>query len=587
MAPGRLEALDRLTGLGERDEEGRDMNTANGRSELDPVTVEVIRNKLDGIANEMELTLVRSAFSTIVKEGLDASASIFTLKGETLAQAIAIPIHLVTLLPMVRHLLEKQPVATMKEGDVFVMNDPYLGGTHLPDIAVMMPVFHQGQPIAISATMTHHQDVGGMAPGSTPTNATEIFQEGLRIPLLKLMEGGVLNETFMAMLRRNVRIPEVVTGDLMAEISACSIGARRLRELSGTYGGNFLVSVFEELLDRSERMTRAALRSIPEGTYSYTDYLDNDGVDLERLVPITVEVTIADGRIALDFTGSSPQVRGPFNCVPSGSLAASCFAVRAVTDPDQSIPNNGGCFRPLTLELPLGSIVNPREPAPVGCRTSTIKRITSVVLGALRQAVPDRVPADPGGEEVILHFGGRRSDGRGFVTSQILIGGSGASAGCDGVDVIETDATNCMNIPAEALELEAPIRVHRASLAPDSGGAGRRRGGLGAWLEYEILDGEMTITYRGERHFCQAAGTEGGGAGGKASAEILRPDGSVHAIPSKEVATLRAGDRLIIRTAGGGGYGEPQLRPASEVRADLENGKVSAAAAAELYGLGQ
>ena len=556
------------------------MSSTNGQSELDPITVEVIRNKLDGIANEMELTLVRSAFSTIVKEGLDASASIFTLEGETLAQAIAIPIHLVTLLPMVRHLLEKQPVATLKEGDIFVMNDPYLGGTHLPDIAVMMPVFHQGQPIAISATMTHHQDIGGMAPGSTPTNATEIFQEGLRIPLLKLMEAGKLNETFMAMLKRNVRIPDVVTGDLMAEISACSIGARRLKELAGIYGGNFLISVFDELLDRSERMTREALRSIPEGTYSYTDYLDNDGVDLDRRVPITVTLRIADGAIELDFAGSSPQVRGPFNCVPSGSLAASCFAVRAVTDQNQSIPNNGGCFRPLTLKLPPGSIVNPSEPAPVGCRTSTIKRITSVVLGALREAVPDLVPADPGGEEVILHFGGKRSDGRNFVTSQILIGGSGASAARDGVDVIETDATNCMNIPAEALELEAPIRVHRASLAPDSGGPGERRGGLGAWLEYEILEGEMTITYRGERHFCQAAGANGGLPGGYAGAEIHRPDGSVHSIPSKEVVPMRAGERLVIRTAGGGGFGNPTERPAADLRADIENGKVSAAAVA-------
>jgi N-methylhydantoinase B len=346
------------------------MSSANGGSELDPITVEVIRNKLDGIANEMELTLVRSAFSTIVKEGLDASASVFTLEGETLAQAIAIPIHLVTLLPMVRHLLEQQPVATMRQGDIFVMNDPYLGGTHLPDIAVMMPVFHHGQPIAISATMTHHQDVGGMAPGSTPTNATEIFQEGLRIPLLKLMDAGKLNETFMAMLKRNVRIPEIVTGDLMAEISACSIGARRLNELADIYGGNFLISVFDELLDRSERMTREALRSIPPGTYTYTDYLDNDGVELDRRVPITVSITIADDDITLDFTGSSAQVRGPFNCVPSGSLAAACFAVRAVTDRHQSIPNNGGCFRPISLVLPPGTIVNPNEPAPVGCRTS-------------------------------------------------------------------------------------------------------------------------------------------------------------------------------------------------------------------------
>jgi N-methylhydantoinase B len=544
----------------------------------------VIRNKLDGIANEMETTLVRSAFSTIVKEGLDASASLFTLEGETLAQAIAIPVHLGTLIPMVRTLIDGVPVDKMREGDVFVLNDPYLGGTHLPDIAVMMPVFHRGRPIAISATMTHHQDIGGMTPGSTPTNATEIFQEGLRIPLLKLMEGGKMNETFLQLLRQNVRIPDIVVGDLVAEISACTMGARRLSELADNYGGNQLLAVFAELLDRSEKMTRAALRTLPEGTYRYVDYLDNDGVELDRKIPIAVTVRIKDGTMECDFEGSSPQVRGPFNCVPSGSYTGACFALRAVTDPAQSIPNNGGCFRAITLKLPESSIVNPSPPAPVGCRTSTIKRITSVVLGALREAAPDRVPADPGGEEVILHFGGRRPDGRLYVTSQILIGGSGASAGADGVDVIETDATNCMGIPAEAIEMEAPIRVNRLSLAPDSGGAGERRGGLGAALEYEILEGEVTITYRGERHFCRAAGAMGGAPGGAASAVIRRADGAEHEIPSKEVATLRRGDRLLISTAGGGGYGDPRKRPRATVKRDLENGKISRETAATEYG---
>jgi N-methylhydantoinase B len=560
-------------------------STENSGRDLDPITVEVVRNKLDGIANEMESTLIRSAYSTIVKEGLDASASLFTLEGETLAQAIAIPIHLATLISMIRTLLEAHPVGSMKEGDVFTLNDPYLGGTHLPDIAVMMPVFSRGRPIAISATMTHHQDLGGMAPGSTPTNATEIFQEGLRIPLLKLMEGGKWNETFVSILKRNVRIPDIVMGDLVAEISACSIGARRLNALAEAYGDNHLLAIFDELLDRSETMTRAALRSIPEGTYRYADYLDNDGVDLDCAIPIQVAVTVREGQIVCDFEGTGPQVRGPFNCVPSGSFAAACFAVRAVTDPDNSIPNNGGCFRAISLALPEGSMLNPREPAPVGCRTSTIKRVASTILGALRQAVPDRVPADPGGEVVILHFGGSRADGSRYVTSQILIGGTGASHRSDGVDVIENDATNCMNIPAEAIEMDAPIRVHRASLAPGSGGAGTFRGGLGARLEYEILDGEVTITYRGERHFYPAMGTEGGHAGGFARAVIRRADGQEHVIPSKEVAVLCKGDRLIIETAGGGGSGDPKLRDRALVDADLGNGKITLDEARELYGM--
>ncbi len=550
---------------------------------VDPVTLEVVRNKLDGIANEMQLTLVRSAFSAIVKEGLDASASLFTIRGETLAQALAVPIHLGALVPMVGHLLQSVPISSMREGDIFILNDTYQGGTHLPDIAVMMPVFTGGQVLAISAAMTHHQDVGGMAPGSTPTNATEIFQEGLRIPLLRLYDAGTPNETLLALLRRNVRLPEILMGDLNAEIAACTIGARRLAALAPTYGEEFLAGLFAELLDRSELMTRRALAALPQGTWRYHDFLDNDGVDLDRLVRIEVAVTLGNGTMICDFTGTSAQVRGPFNAVPSGSYAAACFGLRAVTDPKGLIPNNGGCFRPIALALPEGSLVNPREPAPTGCRTSTIKRITGCILGALRQAAPERVPADSASEILILHFGGVRGDGGRYVTSQLLVAGSGAGPASDGVDVIETDASNCLNVPAEALMMEAPIRVHRAALNRDSGGAGRQRGGLGGIYEYEILDGEATVTYRAERHFCQAAGYAGGGPGGFAGAIIRRASGEEEEIPSKIVARLVKGDRLLIRTAGGGGRGEPALRDRAAIAADVANGKVSPEAARELY----
>ncbi len=446
---------------------------------IDPITLEVVRNKLDGIANEMQLTLVRSAFSAIVKEGLDASAALFTLRGETLAQALAVPVHLGALTPMVGRLIQTVLAEDMREGDIWILNDTYMGGTHLPDIAIMMPVFADRQPVAISAAMTHHQDVGGMAPGSTPTNATEIFQEGIRIPLLKFRDGKRLNDTLIAMLRRNVRLPDVLMGDINAQVAACTTGARRLHALAGTYGRTGLLEMIDELLDRSETLTRQALHGLPAGTSRYADYLDNDGVDLDQPVRIEVAVTIGDGTMRCDFAGTSPQVRGPFNCMPSGPFAAACFALRAVTDPGARIPNNGGCFRPIALDLPPASLVNPEEPAPTGCRTSTIKRITGVILGALRQAAPDRVPADSASETVIMHFGGRRADGRRYVTSQLLVAGSGAAADRDGVDVIETDASNCLNVPAEALMMEAPIRVHRAELAPDSGGPGRFRGGLG------------------------------------------------------------------------------------------------------------
>jgi N-methylhydantoinase B len=406
-----------------------------------------------------------------------------------------------------------------------------------------------------------------------PTHATEVFQEGIRLPPLKLREGDRFNETLLRILRRNVRIPEAFEGDLMAQVAACSVGARRLSALAENYGDNHLTAIFADLLDRSEAMTRDVLRALPNGTYRAVDFLDNDGVDLDRRIRIEVAVTIDDAGMTIDFAGSSPQVRGPFNAVPSGSLAAACYVVRAITDP--TIPTNGGCFRPIALRLPEGSIVNPKEPAPVNARTATIKRIAGTILKALALAAPGRVPADSGGELLVLAFGGERPDGTRYVTGELVAGGAGASAGKDGVDVIETDATNCMNLPAEALELDAPIRVHRVALRRDSGGAGAQRGGLGTVREYEILHGDVRFTHRGERHFIAPSGRAGGGDGAMARSVIHRADGRDEVVPSKLVTTLHPGDRVVMETAGGGGYGDSAARDPSQVRADLADGKIS------------
>ena len=543
---------------------------------LDPITLEVVRHKIEGIADEMEDTLLRSSFSPIVKEGLDASASLFMPDGTTLAQACAIPIHLGTLIPAVAEILRAYPVPTMREGDIFILNDPYAGGTHLPDIIVVMPVFAEGRVLSLSAAITHHQDVGGLSPGSVPTNATEIFQEGIRIPALKLREAGVFNETLIELLKKNVRIPEIFMGDLNAEVAACTVGARRLAALAEAYGAEPLTAIFESLIDRSEAMTRAALRALPEGTYRHVDYLDNDGIELDKRIRIEVAATVADGTVALDFTGTSPQVKGPLNAVPSGALAAAYYAIRAVTDP--AIPSNGGCFRPVSLHLPEGTLVNPLPPAPVNARTATIKAITGTVLGALAQAVPDKVPAANAGALLVMAFGGIDRAGQPFVVGDLVAGGSGAGAGSDGVDVIETDATNCMNLPAEALEMEAPIRLNRVALRRDSGGAGTHRGGLGVVREYEVLAGAVSFSHRGERHFTEPPGHAGGRAGAKAHSVVHRADGTAEVVPSKLETILGPGDRVVVETAGGGGYGDPALRDRERVREDLANGKVSARA---------
>lgn len=542
----------------------------------DPITVEVIRNKLDGIADEMELTLLRSSFSPIVKEGMDASAGLFMTNGAALANACAIPAHLGQLVPAIERILSVFPPDGMREGDAFLLNDPYLGGSHLPDIAVVMPVFGQGRLIAFSATITHHQDVGGMTAGSVPTNATEIFQEGIRIPPLKLLDRGVYNETLVALLRRNVRIPDMFMGDLNAEISACKVGARRLRELAVSYGDEALCEVFMTLLDRSERLTREAIRGLPQGTFRNVDFLDNDGIDLDRPVRIEVAVTIAGDRVVFDFTGTSAQTRGPLNCTPAAVQSCAFYAIRALTDPD--IPSNGGCFRPVEVIAPPGSIVNPVDPAPVNARSATMKRIASTILGAIAKAVPGRLPADSGSELLVMAFGGV-ANGRRFVVGDLVAAGSGAAKGHDGVDVIESDMTNCMNLPAEAMEMEAPIRMNRVALREDSGGAGAYRGGLGVIREYEALADSISYSHRGERHFHPAQGLEGGLPGATAVSFIQRANGACEAIRSKIVTVLNRGDRVVVETAGGGGYGKPGERDRALVEEDRRNGKVSAAGA--------
>jgi N-methylhydantoinase B/oxoprolinase/acetone carboxylase alpha subunit len=328
-------------------------------------------------------------------------------------------------------------------------------------------------------------------------------------------------------------------------------------------------------------MTRQALARIPAGTYRYADYLDNDGIDLETPVRIEVAVTVRDGSIAFDLAGTDPQLRGPLNCVPSGSQAAAYFAVRVLTD--AAIPTNGGCFRPVRLKLPKGSLVNPEEPAPVNARTSTIKRIATCMVSALASVLPGRVAAPSAGTLLVVAFAGRRASGERFIVGELIAGGSGAGRDRDGVDVVDTDASNCMNLPAEALEMDAPLRLQRVALRTDSGGCGQYRGGLGVVREYEVLADGVTFTHRGERHFSAAPGVEGGLPGASAYSVIRRADGREEVIPSKMLTVLDKGDRVRVQTPGGGGYGDPKLR--RDVAADVANGKVSPAAAREHYGL--
>jgi N-methylhydantoinase B len=552
--------------------------------DIDPILLEVLRNRLDAIADEMELTLLKSAASPIVKEGLDASAALFSMQGETIAQAAAIPIHLGALEFAAKRLIQAFPLERMVDGDVFLLNDPYDGGTHLPDITVAVPIFADGRVVALACTMCHHQDVGGRTPGSVPTDATELYQEGVIIPPTQLFRAGVLDENLFALLRRNVRIPEVFAGDLMAQVAAGRLGSRRLGELFTRHGTEVVLGYIEELFTRAETLTRRQIEAIPDGTYTFEDYLDNDGIDLDRLVRIAVAVKVHGSSMTFDFTGTSPQVRGPFNSVPASTMSAVYYAVRAISDP--TIPNNGGCFRALEAILPLGSLVNPRPSAPVSCRTATIKRIADTILGALVKALPDRVPAANSGTLLVMAFGGTNPEtGRTFVASELAAGGMGARPYKDGIDCIETDVSNCMNIPVEAVEMNFPLRIRRTGLWGDSAGAGMYRGGLGLEKVFEATTTDVTISHRGERFSTAPWGLLGGRPAQNGRAFVVRKNGSREEVPSKKMLMLHPGDQLWEYVAGGAGYGDPLARDPELVLADVQDRKISPETAKAEYGV--
>ncbi|HEV8438818.1 MAG TPA: hydantoinase B/oxoprolinase family protein [Methylomirabilota bacterium] len=551
---------------------------------IDPVLLEVLRNRLEAIADEMELTLLKSAASPIVKEGLDASAALFNIRGETIAQAAAIPIHLGALQCAAQRIVSAFPPERMRDGDAFLLNDPYDGGTHLPDITLAIPVFSEERAVALACTMCHHQDVGGRTPGSVPTDATELYQEGVIIPPTQLFRAGKLDDNLFALLARNVRLPDVFTGDLMAQVAAGRLGGIRLRELFAVHGTDDVLRYIEELMARAETLTRRQIETIPDGEYRFEDYLDNDGVELDRRVKIAVAVRVNGSRMTFDFTGTDPQVRGPFNSVPASTLSAVYYAIRAISDP--SVPNNGGCFRAVEAVLPEGTIVNPRPPAPVSCRTATIKRIADTILGALVRALPHRMPAANSGTLLVMAFGGQDPrTGQPFVASELAAGGMGARPGKDGIDVIETDVSNCMNIPVESVEMSFPLRIPRAGLWTDSGGAGQFRGGLGLVKVFEATTTDVMISHRGERFASAPWGLHGGAPGRSGTAFILRKDGTREELPSKKMIVLRPGDRLWEYIAGGAGRGDPLDRDPGRVLADVLDGKVSRESARETYGV--
>jgi N-methylhydantoinase B len=555
----------------------------------DPVELEVFKNVYHSIAEEMGAALRRTSFSPNIKERRDYSCAVFDSKGQVIAMGDHMPVHLGSMPMSVAAAVEQ---CELEHGDVVMLNDPFRGGTHLPDITLVMPVYVRGDvnrtkssgrgrpphmaPDFYVAARAHHADVGGTYPGSMGP-CREIYQEGLRIPPVKIMRGGKLVGDVLALLLNNVRTPEEREGDLGAQIAACQTGAQRLREICERYGIARAKQAAADLLVYSEEMMRAFLRTIPPGHYQAEDFLDDDGVENES-VRIAVSIHVArikrsavETRLAaslsasskkqpadltIDFTGSDPQVQGAINAVEAITYSACFYVFRCLLRED--VPATSGLMRPIRVIAPSGTVVNARPPAAVaGGNVETSQRIVDVLLKALAQAIPDRIPAAASGTMNNLTIGGSDpSTAEPFAYYETIAGGMGACCTKDGVSGVHTHMTNSLNTPAEALEYAYPIRLRQYSLRPNSGGAGLHTGGDGIVREVEVLT-DAQVTLLADRRSRGPYGLAGGADGARGRTLIIRRDGSAEEIPGKTSVRLRSGERVRIESPGGGGWGKP------------------------------
>jgi len=531
----------------------------------DPIRLEVFKHRFAAIAEEMGAVLRKASYSPNIKERRDFSCAIFDAQGRMIAQAAHIPVHLGSMPLSVEAAIRDFP--QMQVGDVIALNDPYRGGTHLPDITLVSPVFNTPHPIpsllgreakiiGFVASRAHHADVGGITPGSMPV-AREIFQEGIIIPPIKLVAAGETNQAAMDLLLANVRTPEERLGDLNAQIGANQRGAARLSEMTDQYGYQEVNRYMDAMLDYTERMTRRLLETLPDGEFTFSDYMDNDGI-VAQPVLINVKVVIEGDQAVVDFSGSAPQQKGSVNAVYAITLSAVYYVFRCLIGLD--VPNNAGCLVPIEVIAPEGTVVNAQHPAPVaGGNVETSQRITDVLLGALAAAAPERVPAASQGTMNNVTIGGidsRAEQPRPFAYYETIGGGMGALHGQDGTSAIHSHMTNTLNTPAEALEYAYPLRVLRYEVRRGSGGDGKFRGGDGIRRDVQVL-GEAQVTMLTERREQRPYGLNKGQPGIPGKNILVRGEDEI-ILPGKGTVDLRPGDILSIRTPGGGGFGKPE-----------------------------
>lgn len=546
----------------------------------DPVTLEVIRQGLTAAAEQMAVSIERSAQSQVIREMLDYSSAIFDRDGGIIAQSTRIPIHLNSMSRAVRTILDQRRLAHWRAGDVFATNDPYSGGQHLPDIQTFAPVMYEGRHVAIVGTLGHHLDIGGRAAGGYGADATDIFQEGMRIPPCRIVSEGALDELFLELFRANVRVPAKTVADLRAQIAALSIGATEVLRIVERFGPETLMSAARELIESARQRMLAAIARLPKHACAADDVVDGDGID-EAPLAIRAVVRRSGDDLLVDLSGSAPQARGPINCPIASTESAVYYAVTAVLDPGTA-PNDG-TYGPIRVLAPEGSIVNPRFPAPVVGRNVVAHRVANVVMAALGAALPTRAAAAYYGNSNVYVLSTRDDSGATQIQFEIEVGGWGGRPGSDGPDCLSAGLHNLANNPVELVENEFPVRLLRYGLRRDSGGPGRHRGGLGAERAFEVLaDCELSTQF--DRVRFPPPGLHGGCDGAPAKIFVERA-GAVVELPGKTLGhRLRRGDRVTILTQGGGGLGNPRERSRKAIAADVAAGKVSAEAARGVYG---
>jgi N-methylhydantoinase B len=548
----------------------------------DQATFNVVSHGLHAIAQEMGEKLVRSAYSTIIREARDCSTSLLDRDGRIIAQAQFCPIHMNSFGLVFKALAERHDIGSIRPGEALITNDPYSGGQHLNDWVLFMPVFYKGRLAFFSAALGHHIDVGGGAAGPN-ARATDIFAEGIRIPpirfdLEKDLGQGILEQ----FIRFNVRAPDLVMGDFYAQIAANRTGEARLLEMLDRFGEETVLRVGAEIQDYSERLARDAIAAIPDGVYEAEDFVDDNGFTPDRL-RVKATVTVKGDAITVDLAGSAPQTKGMINS-PLASTVSSVYGALAMVLGGGEIPVNDGLYRPITVKVPLGSFLNPSQPVAVRARNNACHRIYNAVMLALAPVAPERVLTS--GHDTTNAIGmGHMGKDRYRVYMEVVGGGWGASAGADGADVVDSYAGNCSNVPVESLEQDYPfMMVEEYALRRGSAGAGTRRGGLGVRRVYRILDDDVSFNAYSDRFQIAPWGLFGGKPGETTRFVVERGNQEI-LLDSKVNFTLQKGDRLVIEIAGGGGYGDPATRDRDLVRHDLKEGLISKQEARELYGL--